>query len=155
MKLFRKRAAAKQLIEAYYFQLTDGCGNSDCSNDSCASSPGFTFKDRDKNKLAVEAIDLFKKKAKLCQNQRRKIAKLPEQIVSPLKPTDKSAIHLDLPGPSTSIALGSGAIAKKSPVTTPSGKGIYSYCSSWLVYLLVLNLDPGEGLLIMVICCSL
>lgn len=32
-----KRAAA-QLIEKYYFQLTDGCGNSHCDNPNCASS---------------------------------------------------------------------------------------------------------------------
>lgn len=32
-----KRAAA-QLIEKYYFQLTDGCGNPNCDNPNCASS---------------------------------------------------------------------------------------------------------------------
>ncbi|KAG1673143.1 Ubiquitin-protein ligase E3A [Nymphon striatum] len=33
-----KRAAAKKLIEKYYYQLTDGCGNSECDNANCASS---------------------------------------------------------------------------------------------------------------------
>ena len=119
----RKRAAAKQLIEAYYFQLTDGCGNNDCPNVFCASNPQFVLKDRDKNKLAVEAIELFKKKAELCENQRRKIAKLPgdeKHVVSPVNETDSSHVRLDLPGPSTSAGSG-GAIAKKSPATTPSG----------------------------------
>lgn len=32
-----KRVAA-QLIEKYYFQLTDGCGNPNCNNPNCASS---------------------------------------------------------------------------------------------------------------------
>ena len=32
-----KRAAA-QLIERYYFQITDGCGNVACTNQNCASS---------------------------------------------------------------------------------------------------------------------
>lgn len=33
-----KRAAAKKLIERYFYQLTDGCGNPHCDNKYCASS---------------------------------------------------------------------------------------------------------------------
>lgn len=33
-----KRAAAKQLIERYFYQLLDGCGNANCDNQNCASS---------------------------------------------------------------------------------------------------------------------
>lgn len=33
-----KRAVAKKLIERYFYQLTDGCGNPDCDNQNCASS---------------------------------------------------------------------------------------------------------------------
>lgn len=33
-----KRAAAKQLIERYFYQLLDGCGNTNCDNENCASS---------------------------------------------------------------------------------------------------------------------
>lgn len=33
-----KRAAAKQLIERYFYQLLDGCGNPNCDNQYCASS---------------------------------------------------------------------------------------------------------------------
>lgn len=33
-----KRAAAKKLIERYFYQLTDGCGNPNCNNKFCASS---------------------------------------------------------------------------------------------------------------------
>lgn len=33
-----KRAAAKKLIERYFYQLTDGCGNLQCDNLYCASS---------------------------------------------------------------------------------------------------------------------
>lgn len=36
-----KRLAAKQLIKQYYFQLTKGCGNENCDNEHCASSPKF------------------------------------------------------------------------------------------------------------------
>jgi len=33
-----KRAAAKKLIERYFYQLLDGCGNADCDNQHCASN---------------------------------------------------------------------------------------------------------------------
>lgn len=33
-----KRAAAKHLIETYFYQLLDGCGNPNCDNEYCASS---------------------------------------------------------------------------------------------------------------------
>ena len=33
-----KRAAAKKLIERYFYQLIDGCGNPKCNNKYCASS---------------------------------------------------------------------------------------------------------------------
>lgn len=33
-----KRTAAKRLIERYFYQLTDGCGNPACDNKFCASS---------------------------------------------------------------------------------------------------------------------
>lgn len=33
-----KRAAARRLIERYFYQLTDGCGNPACDNENCASS---------------------------------------------------------------------------------------------------------------------
>lgn len=33
-----KRASAKKLIERYFYQLTDGCGNSNCDSEFCASS---------------------------------------------------------------------------------------------------------------------
>ena len=81
------------------------------------------LRDRDKNKLAVEAIELFKNKAELCENQRRKIAKLPgdgDSDDSLFKGTSATGVHLDLPGPSTSAGSG-GAIAKRSPTSTPTG----------------------------------
>lgn len=40
-----KRAAAKKLIERYFYQLTDGCGNPNCDNKYCASS-GEVSKER-------------------------------------------------------------------------------------------------------------
>ncbi|KAL1022069.1 hypothetical protein UPYG_G00021800 [Umbra pygmaea] len=59
-----KRAAAKHLIERYYHQLTEGCGNDSCSNAGCASSQDFHRLDN--NAAAVKALDLYKRNAKLC-----------------------------------------------------------------------------------------
>lgn len=60
----RKRTAARKLIERYYFQLTDGCGNQSCKNENCASCQKAPKLDPDE--AAARAIQLFKSKAKLC-----------------------------------------------------------------------------------------
>ncbi len=62
----RKRAAAKQLIERYYCQLTEGCGLRGCSNSNCASSESFQYKQITANQAAIHAIQLFTSKATLC-----------------------------------------------------------------------------------------
>lgn len=59
-----KRAAAKHLIERYYHQLTEGCGNESCPNSWCASTVGFSRMDN--NAAAVKALELYKVNAKLC-----------------------------------------------------------------------------------------
>lgn len=61
---YRKRAAAKHLIERYYHQLTEGCGNEACTNEACGSSPGF--RRMDNNAAAIKALELYKNNAKLC-----------------------------------------------------------------------------------------
>jgi hypothetical protein len=38
-----KRAAAKKLIERYFYQVTDGCGDPDCNNVNCVSSGKVNF----------------------------------------------------------------------------------------------------------------
>jgi len=62
--LHRNRATAKKLIERYFRQLTEGCGNSNCRNEYCASSGDF--QPLDKNAAAARALELFKVNAKLC-----------------------------------------------------------------------------------------
>lgn len=74
-----KRQAAAQLIQNYYKQLTDGCGNSDCDNPSCASCPNFSFKSADRNKLAIQAVTLSRERARLCDGIPEKYAKFPVQ----------------------------------------------------------------------------
>ncbi|XP_056271099.1 ubiquitin-protein ligase E3A isoform X2 [Pseudoliparis swirei] len=58
------RATAKHLIERYFRQLTDGCGNGDCTNELCASCRDF--RPLDNNAAAAKALELFKINAKLC-----------------------------------------------------------------------------------------
>ncbi|XP_044055295.1 ubiquitin-protein ligase E3A isoform X2 [Siniperca chuatsi] len=58
------RAAAKHLIERYFRQLTEGCGNGDCTNEFCASC--CDFRPLDRNSAAAKALELFKNNAKLC-----------------------------------------------------------------------------------------
>ncbi|XP_039709331.1 ubiquitin-protein ligase E3A isoform X2 [Pteropus medius] len=59
-----KRAAAKHLIERYYHQLTEGCGNGACTNEFCASCPSFLRMDN--NTAAIKALELYKVNAALC-----------------------------------------------------------------------------------------
>ncbi|XP_061744496.1 ubiquitin-protein ligase E3A [Nerophis ophidion] len=59
------RTTAKHLIERYFRQLTEGCGNGDCKNQLCASCQDF--QPLDKNSAAVRALELCKVKAKLCE----------------------------------------------------------------------------------------
>lgn len=59
-----KRATAKKLIEQYFYQLIDGCGNAECTNKHCASS-GKVEK-LSPNAAAARAIQLFSQEATLC-----------------------------------------------------------------------------------------
>uniref|UniRef100_A0A2M4ADR0 Ubiquitin-protein ligase E3A n=1 Tax=Anopheles triannulatus TaxID=58253 RepID=A0A2M4ADR0_9DIPT len=59
-----KRATAKKLIEQYFYQLIDGCGNTECTNKHCASS-GKVEK-LSPNAAAARAIQLFSQEATLC-----------------------------------------------------------------------------------------
>ena len=71
----RKRVAAKQMIERYYYQLTDGCGKPDCCNSGCASSRKFKFTNLTRDQAALEALQLFRAKADLCGDAPFKVAK--------------------------------------------------------------------------------
>lgn len=62
--LHRNRVTAKHLIERYFRQLTEGCGNGNCTNEFCASH--CDFQHLDNNSAAAKALELFKINAKLC-----------------------------------------------------------------------------------------
>ncbi|XP_066585682.1 ubiquitin-protein ligase E3A [Prorops nasuta] len=69
-----KRAAAKKLIELYFYQLTKGCGNPQCDNQNCASSGKIT--NLTPNQAAAQAIQLFSQEARLCDGtQPSKVAR--------------------------------------------------------------------------------
>lgn len=69
-----KRAAAKKLIERYFYQLTDGCGNPKCTNQNCFSS-GHVER-LSPNEAAIRALNLFRQDAKLCDTHPSKLAKI-------------------------------------------------------------------------------
>ncbi|XP_055535236.1 ubiquitin-protein ligase E3A isoform X1 [Wyeomyia smithii] len=68
-----KRASAKKLIERYFYQLVDGCGNPKCNNKYCASS-GKVEK-LSPNAAAARAIQLFTQEAELCDTHPPKVPK--------------------------------------------------------------------------------
>lgn len=75
-----KRAAAKKLIERYFYQLTDGCGNPQCDNKFCASSGHVRTLTPDD--AAALAIKLFGDDAHLCEHHPNKIARTQNIIVN-------------------------------------------------------------------------
>lgn len=99
-----KRAAAKKLIERYFYQLLDGCGNPNCDNVHCASSGKVSFLVQScihsisiyswplihllyfqsrvltPNQAAAQAIQLFSQEARLCDTQPNKVARTSEDV---------------------------------------------------------------------------
>uniref|UniRef100_A0A182JNV3 Ubiquitin-protein ligase E3A n=1 Tax=Anopheles christyi TaxID=43041 RepID=A0A182JNV3_9DIPT len=72
-----KRVSAKKLIERYFYQLMQGCGNPKCCNKNCASS-GKVGR-LTPNAAAARAIQLFSQEAALCsETQPPKVAKTDE-----------------------------------------------------------------------------
>ena len=60
-----KQTQARKLIEKYFFQLTVGCGKSDCKNNSCASSG--LVDTLTGNQAAIKSLQLYVEQAKLCE----------------------------------------------------------------------------------------
>ncbi|XP_044727584.1 ubiquitin-protein ligase E3A isoform X2 [Chrysoperla carnea] len=70
-----KRAAARKLIERYFYQLIDGCGNPSCDNEFCASSGEAKIKNLTPDQAAAQAIQLFSQEARLCDRAPSKVAR--------------------------------------------------------------------------------
>ncbi|GFG33317.1 hypothetical protein Cfor_09976 [Coptotermes formosanus] len=90
-----KRAAAKKLIERYFYQLIDGCGNSNCDNEYCASSG--KVKNLTPNQAAAQAIQLFSQEAKLCDAQPTKVARTQSELRSKNNENGRSSDGKEVP----------------------------------------------------------
>lgn len=66
----RKRAQTKELIEKYFYQLTNGCGNTNCVNVNCASNSNF--EKLTPNQAAARAIKLYSDESKFCDEVNKK-----------------------------------------------------------------------------------
>lgn len=59
----------KKKIERYYYQLIDGCGRAECSNEFCASSSTFKYPGIQANQAAAVSLELLKNQSLLCEPQ--------------------------------------------------------------------------------------
>lgn len=114
-----KRVAAKERIQQYYTQLTEGCGNDSCTNENCASSSSFKFKDIDRNKLAVEAISLSKAKAELCERRPSKVLRLP----TPEGEEESGPSGFSTNAQTSSICPSSASTSATAPATSAPAPG--------------------------------
>jgi hypothetical protein len=109
---------AKEAIEKYYFQLTEGCGRPNCTNSNCASNP--FFKKLTNNQAAAQAIQLAKEKSLLCDsisnNSRSSSAKQfkPNNNTNPSLSTTTTTPNSLNTRPSTSTAQQQPLTTKKS-----------------------------------------
>ncbi|XP_047519295.1 ubiquitin-protein ligase E3A [Pieris napi] len=120
-----KRAAAKHLIERYFYQLVDGCGNPNCDNKYCASSG--EARNLTPNEAAAEAIKLFYKEARLCDSLPNKIPRIEacresstgDNTTENSDKTNKDDKNLESPSSSSSPILGGNSKAETSQSVSP------------------------------------
>ncbi|XP_052738018.1 ubiquitin-protein ligase E3A isoform X2 [Bicyclus anynana] len=124
-----KRAAAKQLIERYFYQLLDGCGNPECDNQYCASSG--EARNLTPNEAAAEAIKLFYTEARLCDSLPSKMPRTDPSINIVCPPTPCSSRFMDKFKPDSSQQMDSKNIRHNNgaPLTE---ERIYQLCDECL-----------------------
>lgn len=86
-----KRAHAKQLIEKYFYRLTDGCGDSNCTNRNCVSSGAV--ESLTPNQAAARAIQLFSEEAPLCGIPATKLSRIANASNTEVAPETHSAAN--------------------------------------------------------------
>lgn len=84
-----KRAVAKKLIEQYFYQLSNGCGNPSCSNSNCASSGQVAS--LTPNQAAARAIQLYTQEAELCDVHPSKIARTQSETTTTVDKDETAA----------------------------------------------------------------
>ncbi|XP_063907142.1 ubiquitin-protein ligase E3A isoform X4 [Zophobas morio] len=99
-----KRAAARKLIERYFYQLTDGCGNPACNNKYCASSG--QLKPLTPDEAAAQAIQLFSQEASLCERHPNKIARTHKMLSSDSDSDNSLTRKGDVQMPTNDVILG-------------------------------------------------
>ena len=107
---------AKRRIELYHRQLTRGCGSDDCTNDCCASSPLFIYRDLDSNAAAATALQLLMKRAPLCVSGLVKS--------SSLKNVDKNKTVTSLPQQTMEIGHHDTVTASSCKLTLSASTGL-------------------------------
>lgn len=81
-----KQSQARKLIERYFFQLTAGCGKSDCKNNHCASS-GLVDK-LTGNQAAIKSLQLYVEQAKLCEIDSPSSSSNPTPVIKDVEMTE-------------------------------------------------------------------
>lgn len=107
-----KRAAARKLIERYFYQLTEGCGNPNCNNTHCASSG--KLKPMNPNDAAGHAIKLLSQDAKLCDRHPNKIPRANSSTKCNEKTSASSNLVCSVPSNDTVISQSSKDATKTS-----------------------------------------
>ncbi|KAL1432726.1 hypothetical protein MTO96_012938 [Rhipicephalus appendiculatus] len=115
-----KKLAVKELIERYYYQLTEGCGREGCSNENCASSG--RLRRLSPNEAAARALHLMMAKAALCDRaaSNHTVERAPEA----------SSCRLTEPSSNTVSACGEGATSAE-PAGASQQMDLDSECSSY------------------------
>lgn len=103
--------------------MTDGCGQTQCTNSTCASCNEFTYKSSSRNELAVQAVELFKQKAKLCEVQPSKIPKMPDEETNndrPIASSSSSGYAVEAPELAASAVVPPNFFPSLSNICVPS-----------------------------------
>ncbi|KAF5287693.1 hypothetical protein FQA39_LY15793 [Lamprigera yunnana] len=114
-----KRAAVRKLIERYFYQLTEGCGNPTCDNRHCASSA--EFEKLSANQAAALAINLFSQEARLCETHPSKMARTQSRSKLTENNSDDSFGSLNAAKPSSIVSNEMDSFNNKS------SSGIFKY----------------------------
>ncbi|XP_065079468.1 ubiquitin-protein ligase E3A [Ochlerotatus camptorhynchus] len=107
-----KRASAKKLIERYFYQLVDGCGNPKCNNKYCASS-GKVEK-LTPNAAAARAIQLFTQEATLCDTHPSKVPKTMASASTSTPGSSSSSVATSVSASAVSVKDGSSSSGNAS-----------------------------------------
>ncbi|XP_077293912.1 ubiquitin protein ligase E3A isoform X2 [Arctopsyche grandis] len=110
-----KRAAARKLIERYFYQLVDGCGDSNCDNQYCASSG--VVRNLTPDEAAAQAIQLYSKEARLCEVSPQKVPR-----INAISSQDSTAIESSPSGSSIANSTLSSECGPSGSDSTPSSQ---------------------------------